>query len=85
MLGALFAGNVVPLRRPVTACIKSIQRIKAQKAENECGLVARVPDDVFSKLLALIDERFYTDLNCAFQTSNGSHVISLCQLNLLIL
>ena len=81
MLGAVVCRHaVVPLRRLVIAFIKSIQRIKARKAANECGFVAdslkRVPDDVFPKLLALIDESMngshWNSKSPPFQTSNVS-------------
>ena len=69
MLETLFAGNTTSPERPVTTTeepwqrsdlTKAIQRMKTQKAADECGLVAEmlkhVPEDVLTKLLALIND-----------------------------
>ena len=75
MLATLFAGNIISLERPVTMLeapgqrsdlTKAIQRMKTQKAADECGLAAKllehVPEDVLTKRPALMD-----DLICCFQ------------------
>ena len=74
MLATLFAGNTISLERPVTTLeapgqrsnlTKAIQRMKTQKAADECGLVAKllkhIPEDVLTKRPALMD-----DLICCF-------------------
>ena len=68
-VGTLFAGNTVSPERPVTTLeapwqrsdlTKAIQRMKTQKAADECGLVAEllkhVPEDVLTKLLTLMND-----------------------------
>ena len=73
MLEALFAGNTISLERPVAALeapwqrselTKAIQRMKTQKAADECGLVAEllkhVPEDVLTKLLALMNDLLFS-------------------------
>ena len=69
MLETLFAGNTISPQRPVTTTedpwqrsdlTKAIQRMKTQKAADERGLVAEllkhVPEDVLTKLLALMND-----------------------------
>ena len=73
MLETFFAGNTISLERPVTTLeapwqrselTKVIQRMKTQKAADECGLVAEllkhVPEDVLTKLLALMNELLFS-------------------------
>ena len=73
MLETLFAGNTLSLERPVTTLeapwqrselSKAIQRMKTQKAADECGLVAEllkhVPEDVLTKLLALMNDLLFS-------------------------
>ena len=73
MLETLFAGNTLSLERPVTTLeapwqrselSKAIQRMKTQKTADECGLVAEllkhVPEDVLTKLLALMNELLFS-------------------------
>ena len=69
MLETLFAGNTTSPEWPVTTTeepwqwsdlTKSIRRMKTQKTADECGLVAEllkhVPEDVLTKLLALMND-----------------------------
>ena len=73
MLETLFAGNIISLERPVTTLeapwqrselTKAIQRMKTQKAADECGLVAEllkhVPEDGLTKLLALMNDLLFS-------------------------
>lgn len=64
MLGALFAGNVVPLRRPVIAFLNQFNESKLRKRKMNADLLRVFPTTCFKT--ACIDWwTVYTDLNCA--------------------
>lgn len=63
MLGALFAGNVVPLRRPVIAFLNQFNESKLRKRKMNADLLRVFPTTCFKT--ACIDWwTVYTDLNC---------------------